>query len=371
MYQLNKIGKELVLDLLNRDNELSLTFDDVVFHEPNPLIVPEGIRNTTLLVERKLGSDYRNSKQIKYWRLDLEKIVRFEHRQIPGSDIYSTLDLMIILNHLYSLQLTADDIIIEDIDTTNLPVEYTLKTNPLSYAYIGKVTLTLTNDLIFLGNVLKLPLLDDYLTRVLNPDLTDPILGEIQGFLPNLPYVPTENFFKVDNGDVQVGLAVNIGTDIGVGTDVTKPFPESIIEIPIGETTNWSIILTNGLIPTGRLPLGTDVLSACDVTMSILDTILSKQYEYTLGYHLETGIYEWRPSDRWFNDSDKPVPDISFSNANGVCHSYLDMYNLLLDSDRTDWALLGKFDITLSITPKGSIGIPSIQHNFTVIATPL
>lgn len=372
MSNLRKLGKLLVLELLNRDNEEHFTFDDVVFHEPAALITPEGIRNTSLLVERKIGSEYRNSKEIKYWRVDLEKVILPEFRTMSGRGITNSSELVTLINDLYDLALDQDDVVFEDINAFMLPFEYTLKTNPLSYAYIGNVNLVLSNDLVPLRTVVRQTILADYITRELLQGIASPIVGAEDGTFPNVPNVPTDNFYITENGDTQLAVGVVVGNRIGIGSDVRMPTHLSTVGIALGLDTNWAIIMSTAVLKNGRLPQGSSVVAASKVCVQVTAQATGKMHEWNLGYHQDVGLYEWR-TDAWFNLSEGPVPEVLYFNTDGVCHSYLDLFTLITSSDivRTEWALVGKFDVVITIKPVADLISPQYVHKFSVDAIPV
>jgi hypothetical protein len=365
---LKKLGRLLVLELLNRENETELTFDDVVFKTPTPLVVNEGIRNTSLTVSHVVGSNYREEQTVKYWRLDIGKIVTEPFRVIPGIGVTSTKDIVNLLNDFYDLALDQEDIIYETIDTTTLPVQYKLKTNSLSYAYIGTVDLELSNELIPLRTVVRTNVLDDYLTAVLDDTLKGNVIGAINGELLDFNSVQDVNFSVAENGEIQTALAVATGTDVNVGPNVLSIAP--VMNIQVAETGNWVLLFCTSLLTTNRLADDSKFTEFVDTTIKITHPQSTLSYVYSLQYDILSGNYAWL--------SDKVntalVPQVVKRVTNATLHHFLDMEVLLTNLfgpyvTSTDWSVLGTFEIEVKCAPRLAGYIKPIIYNFTVNAT--
>lgn len=366
---LKKLGRLLVLEILNRDNGENLTFDDVVFNEPIPLVVNEGIRNTRLLVERAVGSNYRNSKEIKYWRLDISKIITDPYRTLPGQGLTNTSQLVRLLNDFYDLALDQEDIIHEAIDTTTLPITYTLRTNSLSYAYIGSVELELSNDLVSLPLVIKQNILEDFITPIYETDLSGQVVGsESTGELPGLEGVYDTNFSVIQNGEMQLAAGIVIGSDVSVGPTV-EGVNRTLIDLHLGETLNWNLVMMVSTLTQGRLHEEAKLTDFGAVNLNIKHVENGLQYTFYLNYVTTTGTYEWT--------SDKVIPPVSpvitYQDRHTTIHTYFELESILQSLfapyvSSSDWATLGEFDFVLSCTPKNSVILQPMEFAFKVIA---
>lgn len=175
---LNKIGKDLVLDLLNKDNVNSLpqalTFTQVNFSLPQAIANPTSpltkrgpsgevlYRNTRVLVTARPGAPFIGSRTIDYHRIDVDLLFKVPYRSLMGTGITSSLDLVAMLNNRFGLQLEAGDIVIEPIDTTTLPTTYVMKMTPECYAFVGQVEFELIADLPDLEELIAVNLLEGF-----------------------------------------------------------------------------------------------------------------------------------------------------------------------------------------------------------------
>ncbi len=364
---LKKLGRLLALELLNRENETELTFDDVVFQDPVPLVVNEGIRNTSLTVERVVGSNYRESQTVKYWRLDISKIVTEPFRVIPGIGVTTTRDIVNLLNDFYDLALDEEDIVYENIDTSMLPLQYRLKTNPLSYAYIGLVDLELSNELIPLKTVVRTNVLEDYLTAIFDDTLKGNVIGAVTGTLPEFNSVSDANFSVVENGEVQTALAMAIGTDVNVGPNVLSITP--MMDIQLAETGNWNLLFCTSLLSTDRLESDSKFTEFATTTITVTHPDTGLVYNYNLTYNTLSGDYEW-VCDKV---NTALVPQVVKRVTNLTLYHFLDMETLLVNLfshyvQSTDWSVLGTFKITVKCEPISAGYIKPIVYDFTVNA---
>lgn len=362
---LKKLGRVLVLEILNRDNNENLTFDDVVFRNPIPMVVNEGIRNTELVVERAVGSNYRNQQTVKYWRIDIAKVIREAERTIPGRGVTSTEDIVNLLNDFYDLALDNEDIVFEAIDTTALPVVYRLKTNTLSYAYIGEVDLVLSNELIPLKTVIRTNILEDYLSTVLD-DTTGNVLGAVGGILEDFNNLPDTNFRVVDNDELQLAVAVAMGSDVSVGPNVLTL--ADTMQIQVEETLNWNLLMSIGLLNKHRLGEDLPITDFADVFMKITHLESTLSYSLMLVIDDATGGYTWT-SDR----VNGLFPPVNTKTTKAYTHFYFEMQTFLGELFRhhvqqTEWAALGSFDISITALPKAAINLGrlSLESSITV-----
>lgn len=74
LINLNKTAQENLIDLINVENQLTLTTDEITLGQPLEFVDGEGIntRNTQIEVDTVPGGGYVNSLMIRYNRLDVE-----------------------------------------------------------------------------------------------------------------------------------------------------------------------------------------------------------------------------------------------------------------------------------------------------------
>lgn len=139
-----KSSKEIILDLINRDNQRDLTFDEVSFSEPevNPSNYP---RNTNVVVSADDGGGYQGEQTMHYNRLYLGKF--FENTTpiiIMDENPADTHEALSVINNTYNLGMSTEDIEFEEIAGRY----HTFKAKPHSYVWLGEVEfeIRLTDD---------------------------------------------------------------------------------------------------------------------------------------------------------------------------------------------------------------------------------
>lgn len=136
---LNQPSKQIVLDLLNRDNNRSLTLSDVDF-DNFVALAPEYSRNTKARVVALTNSGYSGEREIYYNRLDLATFFSNTTPAILSNDPVSTHNALSLINSTYNLQLSEIDIIGESIFGDS----WVFKASPDSPVWIGQVTVIIT-----------------------------------------------------------------------------------------------------------------------------------------------------------------------------------------------------------------------------------
>lgn len=261
---LNKIGKDLLLDLLNRDNGTAFTFNDVVFSNPQVIINPTTFRNTKVAINAKVGGQYVGSKVVDYHRIDIAQLLKPQYRRVIGVGVTISTDLVPILNTRFGLQLEASDIVAEPIDTTNMPVTYRLKFQPNCYAFIGEVDLELINDLPDLEELITVNLLDGFHYP------SDPVVSTAAP-----EFVTQAGHLLVGTGieGNKMTLGVNDEVEVFVGahhTDVatfgmTTPVSD-VYQLEIGDTDHWALTFGAGLLEESR---GNDLVMLYDLKVRV------------------------------------------------------------------------------------------------------
>lgn len=104
---LNKPSKHLVLDLINRDNQISLNFNEV---DLTNLVPINGSRNTQIDVVGKEGQRFEGQTvAVEYNRLDLGVITGAGPIIVEG-DIWDTTGLLSLVNDKHNLSLATTEV---------------------------------------------------------------------------------------------------------------------------------------------------------------------------------------------------------------------------------------------------------------------
>lgn len=357
---LNKIGRELVIDLINRDNNTSLTFDDVLFSLPTALSVTADFRNTVVDVIPKNTAKYKSTQKIVYWRLYLDKLIQDNDRIIPALGVTDTSELIDILNAMYNLKMTLDDVILEDIDTTIFPVSYVLKSHPNSYAYIGQVELTLTDKLIDLSEVVSKDLIAgiDY---PMDPELSEGNVSFLDqsGFLLSAYGIVDSGMTVTNNGEIEVYSGVHT-QDRNI---VVMP-TAGVYNMDLADTDEWYLDLGFGLYSGARAE---DILELYDIDVTVT---------YALGGSASLRLIKDEDSNHaWSINGALPSADLVYSTNDKVAADSINMAwfkdavaHTAVNSMGT---IIGTFYINVRALPIKSIVVKPISLDIVVNANAL
>lgn len=129
-------SKQLILDLINRDNGRDLTLNDVdlVNPTPNPSNYP---RNTNIQMVALPNSGYSGTWTAHYNRLDLGVFFGATTPAIIADNLESTHEALSFVNETYGLGLSGDDIELEALAGH----EHVFKVKADSFAWTGQFTL--------------------------------------------------------------------------------------------------------------------------------------------------------------------------------------------------------------------------------------
>lgn len=129
-------SKQLILDLINRDNGRDLTLNDVdlVNPTPNPSNYP---RNTNVQMVALPNSGYSGSWTAHYNRLDLDIFFGSTTPAIIADNLESTHEALSYINETYGLGLSGDDIELEALAGH----QHTFKAKAGSFAWTGEFSL--------------------------------------------------------------------------------------------------------------------------------------------------------------------------------------------------------------------------------------
>lgn len=137
---LNQSSKALLVGLLNEEKQLSIIADQVVFSD----ITAGNTANTRIKITALGSSQYLGDTDFEYNRIDIESIFG-NYSPIIVGDAYaigSTLDVIVILNEIYGLQLDSNDVI--DYPVTDST--HTVVIADESLAWMGQVEVTIINN---------------------------------------------------------------------------------------------------------------------------------------------------------------------------------------------------------------------------------
>lgn len=358
MSALNKVGRELVIELLNRDNFTNLTFDDINFGSPEALVVTADIRNTKLEVSAVDGGRFRGRDVVTYWRLALDEVLVGTNREITAEGVTNTLELLDIINQRYDLMITHEDVVVEEIDTTTLPMKYLLRTIPGSYGYIKDVELDLVDSKTELSEVITITLLEQAFYPGLS-DLTigNPTFTDANGDLLSAPTFSPGGVSVISNDELEVYLGIHT-----MDSSVTHTPLAGVYTVDLATGLSWFLDVGVGLTDTTRV---TDILDEYKVELSLA-------YEFGGTIHMEL-----------VKDSEQ---DVGWA-INGSSASFDAIYEfdgkIVADSINTSWmrdiikhanvtengSLLDQWNVKLSIKPLSSASVKPIDLNVVLIIT--
>lgn len=262
---LNKLGKDLILDVINRTNTSSITFMDVDFSLPQNIPSAGSGRNTTVLVTALPNSRYKGERRVYYWRLPIDQVISEQYRRFPveGSPT-NTLQLIQEVNNRYGLRLTAEDIVVEEIDTSQKPVDISIRIKSGSYAYIGEVTLNVVAPAIDLSDIITIDLLEglvypeDVAYSIGGIVLKNPVNG-----LMYSPAVTDVGMYHGNNNELELAAGFFI---VGApSTASMNAMGNVVINSDDGEEV-WRLVLSLNLLDNSR---GEDLTELYDVNMRL------------------------------------------------------------------------------------------------------
>lgn len=263
---LNKVGRELILDLINRTNRINrpLTFADVQFSLPAPIAdVAPGLRNTEMTVYPAPGSNFIRSKLVSYWRLNIGQLLQGELSIIGITEdtvINNTNDIIQILNDRYNLMLTEEDVVYEDVSLPSIPGTVTLTMAEHSYAYIDSVELTFSHDL---AQVIYTNVLDGlHYPEDATVENVSPHYVTAQGMLLAGTGLLGQYNITGNNGEAEGFVGIH---RTGAGTPYVTPVGNTF-NLPLANNRHWSFTFGVGLIETARGSVLTDLY---DIDLSV------------------------------------------------------------------------------------------------------
>lgn len=140
----NRPAKEILLNLLNTVND-----DDQFTIDNIDVGVLQVLDPTTQLVavviSAGVASEYSGSLPVEYRRIDINQIVGNRGRELEQGGAIMTGALVPLINQLYSIQLTSDDVVNEIIMRSDFeqPYQQVVQISPAALIYYGQLQLTL------------------------------------------------------------------------------------------------------------------------------------------------------------------------------------------------------------------------------------
>lgn len=129
-------SKDMLIELINEENNLEILANQVNFSG----IEPGSERNTLITITAIPGAPFIGDAQFEYDRLDIQTLFGANAPFVIADPetIGSTLDIIPLLNSLYNLQISSDDVI----DSPVVGTSHTLVMSDESLAWKGSVVVT-------------------------------------------------------------------------------------------------------------------------------------------------------------------------------------------------------------------------------------
>lgn len=355
---LNKVGRELVLGLINRTNQLQrpLTLADVQLSAPGEIAAEPGHRNTQVTVYPAPGSNYIRSKTVTYRRLDFDVLLTGDNAIIGINEetvVNNTNDLIALMNARFGLMLTDEDVVYADYSLVSFPAQVTIAAAEGSYGYIGQVTLTLAYDLNYAIEVDILAGLDypeDVVIENASPSITTP-----EGYLLYGESILGTYMTTGDNLEVEGFLGVHRSGFLDPYVTPTA----GRYNLPLADTRDWSLSFGVGLLDTGRV---SEILEGYDVTLEIRD---DRDYSMVLQLTNPLASLVWtiEGTETGIVDS-APEGSLSIAHNSQRLSSFASYFPGA--TTNSAGALLGLYTCTLTLTPKRAVYVKPIV--VTVVA---
>lgn len=137
--------KTVLLEIIERDNDIVLSPEDYDFSDPVPVTPPaesDAVYNTRIIVTaNNVAAPYQGEIDFYYNRLDLGDLAKMVDLSIRSPMMESTHDLIPSLNRRFGLSLSTHDIVLEPTVDMGGYRRATLRAEPTSLGWIGEVDL--------------------------------------------------------------------------------------------------------------------------------------------------------------------------------------------------------------------------------------
>lgn len=360
MSHLNKIGRELVLDILNQTNRTNITFAQVEFSAPTMISgAAEGARNTRITISSKPNAPFTGSVSVTYWRLNISKVLSEAYLQIPIRNVTDTTGLIAQINQMYQIQLSEEDVAYEAIDTSTLPMTYRLRIVNNSYAYYGYVDLELIQGIPDISEPISINLLDG-----LNyPDTPVMMTGVFKwvnesGMVLAGTGIPGSYMTSMANGELEVFIGAHRR---GSGNAMVTPV-DGTYSFSLADNRQWNWTFGVGLLSEDR---GSDLTALYDVEMYV-QHMAGGKVSFVLTKHLGALVWAIPGFGPAIIDSVN-VEDVATQNSQQTLWYSAGFQNLQSNSAG---AHLGVFNINIKATPKNAVYVKPIDLTIVVQVAP-
>lgn len=140
--------RKILIDAVNFENQTQLDHTDFEFSKPQLAFIPHTDVNTRIYLTPKIGTNYYNTRQFFYERMDIGNIFTANPIYLFKEDKVLLSELIPEINQFYGINLTEDDYIDQV-----LPVE-----DPQNPQALLSVALQITQDSVLFQGVAMLPI---------------------------------------------------------------------------------------------------------------------------------------------------------------------------------------------------------------------
>lgn len=154
--------EKILLDLINHDNATTMSAASVIFGEATSAGDVGNELATNITLTAATGSGYRGTQTFTYNRVPLSFMDTLDPTLVLVTDELTTHDLLDHLNEHFGVQMTAADIVLDDLPVflPDVNTDFVLEAAVDSKIFFGTVTLTGTAPTIPLDEVLTVTALD-------------------------------------------------------------------------------------------------------------------------------------------------------------------------------------------------------------------
>lgn len=159
-------SEQIVLDLINHDNNASITLEQVSFGQ----ITPGEGQNVQVMLHSKRGGGFTGSVAVNYNRVLLSQIPYANNGQEHECDLSNVSGLLEFVNTLYGVNVNPHDVMIDGQDLLlgdppveqafDVPQTFSVQAKPDSLVWVGSLSLTITKVRINLAQLWQVQILE-------------------------------------------------------------------------------------------------------------------------------------------------------------------------------------------------------------------
>lgn len=131
---LAKTGKELILELVNAENDSTITEEQLVFGEPE---ATDAEQNTKLNLEAAPDAPWNSFVDVNYDRLDLSTLFHGERAEVSVPKAATPADIICHLNYTYGTKFDVNEFTVTPVEDGELPELYKVEALANNLAYSG------------------------------------------------------------------------------------------------------------------------------------------------------------------------------------------------------------------------------------------